>query len=262
MAYQYTYIDGERVEVNVAAGYLAMKHDFDIAFAPKRLYIERQGGTRTRAEQITLFTNAFHVQWEGGGFFNDVRWWDGKRWVRHDPGGTVAPPGESNHEEDGPNGPRSLDIGSTGGPGAGSFGTPEQAWLAANAHRYGFENEGYAFNEAWHKKFIGQIGIPAPASVGGTTTFKPAVPEEEDDDMKNSGAYYTPASNAKTIIYLLFNTGSGWWHEFSNGPGNGPMPSTYNNPLAGTLDTGTWAKITESHARVLKDSLDKVRQRA
>lgn len=91
-----------------------------------------------------------------------------------------------------------------------------------------------------------------------TTPSKPAVaPEEEEDEMKNSGVYYEPSKGS--VTYLLFNTGSGWFHEFSNGAGNGPMPGDYNNALAGTLGTGSWAKVTPGHAAVIKASLDAVR---
>ena len=75
--------------------------------------------------------------------------------------------------------------------------------------------------------------------------------------MKNSGVYYP--RDKSSIVYLLFNTGSGWYHEFSNGTDAGAMPGEYVNPLARALDTGSWAKVTLSHANVIKRSLDAVR---
>lgn len=87
---------------------------------------------------------------------------------------------------------------------------------------------------------------------------KPKPKEEDEDEMKNSGVYYEASNN--TWIYLLFNTGSGWYHEFSNGEGKGAVSGAYNNGLAITLGTDSWAKVTQSHAGVIKDSLAAVRR--
>lgn len=143
-------------------------------------------------------------------------------------------------------------------------GTEAQAWgrFVAIMRLVGLTTNFVSPKELWH---VGDFNNPWVAPTfgrpsGGTTT-KPVTPpkkeESEEDEMKNSGVYYT--RDSKTIVYLMFNTGSGWYHEFSNGKNAGAMPGSYNNALAGTLATDSWAKITESHARVLKASLDAVR---
>lgn len=107
--------------------------------------------------------------------------------------------------------------------------------------------------EPWH---ITDFNDPwtVPDWAAGKT---PLTPESEEDEMKNSCVYY---QKDNAWIYLVFNTGSGWYHEYSNGPGEGTMPGEYNNPLAATLGTGSFAKVTASHAGVIKTSLDAVRR--
>lgn len=76
--------------------------------------------------------------------------------------------------------------------------------------------------------------------------------EEDDDNMaKNSGFYYTnPATG--DVTYLMLNTVSGWWHEFTN------AESAYNTSISVALGTGDFAPITPSHAVVLKTSCERV----
>lgn len=80
---------------------------------------------------------------------------------------------------------------------------------------------------------------------------------------KNSGVYYDRKNpdGTTSVVYLVFNTGSGFMHEFSAGPGAGNMNPAYNNALAKALDTPTWAKVTEGHARVIKRGLTAVTAR-
>lgn len=81
MAYNYTTIDGQRVEVNVARAFGAMAAAFKAKFG---MTLHVRSGTRTRAEQQRLY---------------DL--------YRAGKGNLAAPPpGSSNHEEDGPRGPR------------------------------------------------------------------------------------------------------------------------------------------------------------
>lgn len=92
---------------------------------------------------------------------------------------------------------------------------------------------------------------------------KPSTPEsgqEEDEEMKNIGFWYYTDKSKKTISYMLVNFGSGFVSEYGNGTGNGPMSGAYNNPIAAAAGTGSYAQITESHARALKASLADVRK--
>lgn len=92
---------------------------------------------------------------------------------------------------------------------------------------------------------------------GGTTTPTTPTTGDEDDMGKNVGVYY-PSTPANTWKYMQFNTDSGWYSEFGNGAGNGTTDAAYNNALATALGTGSWAKITESHANAIKRDLDKL----
>jgi len=90
---------------------------------------------------------------------------------------------------------------------------------------------------------------------------KPSTPiEEEEDEMKNSGFYYTRKDGF--IVYLIANFGSGAYHEYGSGVKGKGMNGSYNNPIAATLGTGSFAQITESHANVIKKSLDALRRTA
>jgi hypothetical protein len=94
---------------------------------------------------------------------------------------------------------------------------------------------------------------------GGNTPIN--TDEKEDDDMaKNSGFYYQvgPATRKHTV-YLICNTDSGFVSEYSNGAGNGAMPSGYNNAVAGAYGTGSFASITEGHAKAIKSDLAVIR---
>lgn len=93
-------------------------------------------------------------------------------------------------------------------------------------------------------------------SGGGSTAFP--VPDssntdpDEEEEMALHGASYTRSSD-NTRVYLIFNEVSGFWQEHSGVPGE------YNNSIAQKWGTGSWASITEAHARVIKNGLDKVR---
>jgi hypothetical protein len=182
VAYQYTRIDGQRVEVHVAAAYARLKADFEKAFPGLTLLIT--SGTRTAAEQKKL-RDAYLA---------------GK-------GGLAAPVGRSNHEETGPRGPRALDIRDSGSdPGVTRFGTVRAKWLRANAASHGFDPAGYWFSqvEPWHYEFTGKVGGPAPAGSGGT-------PAETGDEfmakIDDLWQRLLPGEkNVKTAgdVYLLF----------------------------------------------------------
>lgn len=102
-------------------------------------------------------------------------------------------------------------------------------------------------------------GIAAAIKKTSNPTSPTPGEEEEDDDMKNCGFYYTRGSD-KNVVYLIINFGSGAYHEYTQGKPNVNMPGSYNNPVAAALGTGSYASITEGHAKVMKAAADKVRQ--
>lgn len=70
--------------------------------------------------------------------------------------------------------------------------------------------------------------------------------QEDDEDMaKNAGIYYPRAKDGATV-YAILNTESGFFTEWSGIKGG------YNNPIAATFGTGSFAPVTESHANALK----------
>ena len=102
--------------------------------------------------------------------------------------------------------------------------------------------------------------LPGTKPAGGDTTPIPEQSTEDEEDMaKNSGFYYDSknATGQRVTIQLICNAGSGFEQEYSNGTGN--MPAGYNNAIAAAFDTGSFAKITESHADAIKRSLAEVR---
>lgn len=94
-----------------------------------------------------------------------------------------------------------------------------------------------------------RVYMASAIAAGGDTT--PIGGDEDEDDMKNSGFYYTRGSD-KVVVYLIVNTISGWYHEYSG------VGGTYNNPVAAAFGTGSYASITEAHAKVIKAACDRV----
>lgn len=154
--YAYTNIDGHRVEVNVAAAFQRMRSAFQAQFG---LTLIVSDGTRTREQQSKLYDD----------------------WINRRPGANLAaPPGQSNHEEYGPRGPRALDLRDSGADwGVTRLGTTRSDWLAANAYRFQFTPAGHTFSprEAWHYEYTGQLAVDTPAPDAGTAL--PAPPPGE-----------------------------------------------------------------------------------
>jgi peptidoglycan hydrolase-like protein with peptidoglycan-binding domain len=163
VSFGYTTINGQRVEAHVAAAFEQMNKAFYLAFG---LWLIITSGTRTRAEQEYLYNG----------------------WINRLPGfNLAAKPGFSNHEEDGPSGPRSIDIADTGTDyGVTRRGTVRDLWMQNNAHRWEFENEGYKFNpvEAWHKTWRGVLEGTAS---GGSTPINQDVQNRQNWLNKTQG---------------------------------------------------------------------------
>jgi Putative peptidoglycan-binding domain-containing protein len=167
MAYTFTFINGARVQTDVAAAFNRLNSAFRGAFGLDLLV---RSGTRTTAEQRAIFLARYRQQSSGNGPYNDVRWYNGVRYVRISSAGTVAVPGTSNHEEGGPIGPRALDIYDSGNSaGVTTAGTARANWIRNNARNYGFNPAGYNFGEPWHIEWTGTFG-GSPAG-GGASDF-------------------------------------------------------------------------------------------
>lgn len=128
-------------------------------------------GDREPDDEERVFLERFRPQSSGNGPHGDVRWWNGVRYVRFSPAGTVAVPGSGNHGKR-----RANDL-------AWPYNSNTAAHRRAQQLGKNFDItcEGMSFSEWWHWTFWGALGaIGAPAG-GGSTDF--AVPSIQEDDM-------------------------------------------------------------------------------
>lgn len=157
-----------------------------------------QRGIRTYGEQVSLFLSRYRVQASGNGPFGDVRYWQGRRYVRHSGLGTVAQPETSNHEIQGTK--AAVDLADSGGPGIGSMGSARSNWLRANAANYGLIPEGFGFNEAWHYA-IPNIFNAVPAGGGSVAPVLEPAPTLMEDDVTFICKTPINGSNANSGVY-------------------------------------------------------------
>lgn len=214
-AFTYEFRDGQRMEQNCAREYDRMNRDFtrDTGYS-----LKVRSGVRTDAEQEQIFRQRYVTAGNvRGRKVYDTRWWNGALWYRISSAGTVAAPGSSNHQESGPNGPRSFDIYDTG-PDAGVTvrGSVRDKWMERNAKNYQIENEGYNFKEPWHKKFVGAIGSFAG---GGGGSFSEVIKERQrwmisrGFDLGKWGADGKPGKmyHAAVRAYQTYLASRGWY---------------------------------------------------
>lgn len=138
----------------------------------------------------------------------------------------------------------------------GSFNTMEQnagTWRFVGRYTRGMQN---ILGFLVPKDNPAQAATPPPAHADN----KPSKVQEEkdEDEMKNSGFTYTRKSDG-AIVYLILNTVSGFYQEYTAGRRGKTLPGKYNNPVAAALGTGDYAPISESHANAIKRSADQVR---
>lgn len=164
----YVYRDGQRLTPWMAYCVERANKAFRAKFG---LDLIVSSGIRTHQDQIDIFLDRYRVQWVGNGPYGDVRWWKGKRYVRHSGSGTVAQPGTSNHEIQGDY-YAAVDLRDTGkDAGVMTAGTVRANWLRTNAKSFGLEPEGYNFREPWHFR-IPNIHRTVPGII--------PIPTEED----------------------------------------------------------------------------------
>jgi hypothetical protein len=121
---------------------------------------------RTLQEQIDVFLRRYRVQWIDDGPFNDVRYWQGVRYVRFQ-GAAVAVPGSltARHTFG-----RALDLnGAT------------KAWVRANGHRYGWIPD-VVRNEDWHMEYQPHRDVVQVSNPGTSLPAVPTVPDLPDLD--------------------------------------------------------------------------------
>lgn len=249
VAYTYVYIDGKRVEYSVAEAFKRMASAF---YRDTGCTLHIASGTRTSAEQIAIFLERYVTAGNvRGRYVYDTRVWNGTRYYRISSAGTVAVPKTSNHEEAGPNGPRSIDIYDSGSSaGVTTRGSSRDKWMERNADTYGFENEGYNFKEPWHKTFRGTIGgkpTPTPTPTPEPTPAPGDNPTLEDLMALNS-AVISALSVGRSDVYdgtiIDFETGfdTDW----------GQVAVSYNTTMGRVFTEGGAVIVTRSHYEKLK----------
>jgi hypothetical protein len=170
------------------------------------LVLHSKAGIRLYEEQKELFLSRYRLQASGGGPFGDVRWWQGRRYVRHSGDGTVAPPSQSNHEIQGTT--AAVDVADSGGAGIGTMGSARSNWLRKNAENYGLDPEGFGFGEAWHYAIPNIFNaVPgAPAGGAGSSKPRPKVDEVQEDEMPDS--MFAIVDGVPSWCWLNWGTGA------------------------------------------------------
>jgi hypothetical protein len=134
---------------------------------------------RELAQQVSTFLDRYVPARTGDGFYGDVRWWNGVRYVRKKGKAAAAVPGTSNHGKG-----RAVDV-----TGLGGFGGTRYAQFAQVAIPLGWSNaEGRSVNEPWHWVDLlspetvssGHAVIPGVSvPVGPIGSLTPLVPQED-----------------------------------------------------------------------------------
>lgn len=161
-------------------------------------------GYRTRTEQERIFLARYKVQWTGKGPFGDVRWYLGRRYVRHT-GAAAAVPGTSNHG-------RGIAVDLSTSIGFGSWYSDAYKWMSKNGPKYGWTNtEGRSVNEPWHWVYNSSNDRMKPVKLAtdgllGTRTIK-----EWQDQLGGLtvDGHFGPASVKRLIARINAKNGKG-----------------------------------------------------
>lgn len=137
---------------------------------------------RELAVQIVTFLDRYVAAKTGGGFYGDVRWWNGVRYVRKKGKAAAAVPGTSNHGKG-----RAVDV-----AGLGGFSGIRYAQFASVFVPLGWSNaEGRSVDEPWHWVDLlspelvssGHATVPGITVPGSLPTITAPTPINPEDDM-------------------------------------------------------------------------------
>lgn len=226
-----TLSNGERVAKGVYTAFLRLQAACKNATG-STLWIS--SGFRTAQDQIDVFLKRYRQQATGNGPYNDVRWWQGRRYVRISPDGTVAVPGTSMHEK-----ASAVDFG--GIPKNGNSALAR--WLRANAANYGFSPTGYSFGEAWHYDYTGN-----PWAGSNATPFEP--PREEND----MGTLDDTEANYQVFAKMLQRALRYDVRPSGLGP-SGSFGSTLWERLSQVQSTAGASGVTEAQVKAIADAV-------
>lgn len=168
------YRDGQKLTPLMAYWFDLMARDF---LKDTGCTLHVSSGLRYTWEQEAIFRSRYVPSAVvNGRRVYDWRWWNGALWGRISPAGTVAVPRTSNHEFE-VTGVGAIDVYDTGrGPGVTTRGSTRSNWMRDNAWKYHYDNEGFNFAEAWHKRFLAQLWGAVPASTNSRPLAPPAEP--------------------------------------------------------------------------------------
>lgn len=149
-----------------------------------------RGWNRTLAEQITFFLRNYQPQATGDGPFDDVRWWQGTRYVRFQ-GASVAIPGTSNHGWG-----LAVDVADYGG--VGDFNHPRRVRTFPILERHGWtdtEGRDPKTLEPWHLVYVPSRDVWTPPA--------PQPAPERNDEM----ALYVKGDKSPAVYAIDTVTG-------------------------------------------------------
>jgi hypothetical protein len=243
------YRDGEKLTPLMAFWFDQMARDF---YKDTGCTLHVSSGLRYGWEQEQVFLARYVRSYDvGGRYVYDWRWWNGELWGRISDAGTVATPKTSNHEFES-TGVGAIDIYDSGGdPGVATRYTVRSNWMEENAWKYHYENEGFNFREAWHKKFLLPLWGPVPNSGASTdeTPFIPATPTLEDLMATQTAVVVWPNGKG-TYDGAVVDIENRLWSNW------GQTDLAFAQGLAATFGNGKVATITPGYAAKLKADID------
>lgn len=170
-------------------------------------------GYRPLADQRRIFFDRYVQQASGGGYYGDVRFYEGRRYVRKKGTASASTPGQSNHGWG-----QAIDFGS--GVNS-SLNSAEYLWMRANAPALGWTHPEWArkasFLEPWHWEGVPVAGFVSNP-IGGSEGSLPGIDIDPLDPLEED---MTPEQDArlKNIEVALQYPGGGgtsWSQALAN----------------------------------------------
>lgn len=190
---------------------------------------------RNYAIQERIFRDRYTPQKTGGGYYNDVRWWNNTRYVRKQGHAAAAIPGTSNHGRG-----LAVDLKNVGAEKGAYY-----QWLAATGPSYGFTNtEGKSVNELWHWVHNGKA-IPSnpqpPKQPAVEPEPKPETHTQEEEPM------LILSDNSTDLVSIIYANGA--WALIQDGASAAALRAV---PGIGSarVDTVTWHRMCAAGTRV------------
>lgn len=141
--------------------------------------------------QVRIFLERYTPQATGGGYYGDVRRWNGVRYVRMRGHAAAAVPGTSNHGLG-----LAVDV-----SGLGGFGGERYREMASVATSFGWTNDaGRTVNEAWHWQYDARLDRHNGSGGGTPSPVPDPKPDDEEDEMN---------ADEKRMLLAVYDTLTG-----------------------------------------------------